>query len=80
MVLRAFILIEVTGDHTRSAYKTIQRMSGVQATYLITGSFDLLVKIESESMETLNALLQKVRAVEGVTKTNTCFDLDSHLS
>ena len=30
MGVSAFILIEVAGDHTKSAYKTIQRMSGVK--------------------------------------------------
>src|SRR2546430_5534893 len=33
MALSAFILIDVAGDHTKSAYKTIQRISGVKAVY-----------------------------------------------
>ena len=77
MALSAFILIEVAGDHTKSAYKTIQRISGVKASYAVSGSYDLIVQIETESLETLSdLLLSKIRAVDGVTKTNTCLVLN----
>lgn len=77
MALSAFILIEVAGDHTKSAYKTIQRISGVKAAYTVSGNYDLIVQIETENMETLSdLLLSKIRAVDGVIKTNTCFVLN----
>jgi DNA-binding Lrp family transcriptional regulator len=77
MALSAFILIEVAGDHTKSAYKTIQRISGVKAVYTVSGSYDLIVQIETEDLQTLSDLLvSKIRAVDGVTKTNTCLVLN----
>jgi DNA-binding Lrp family transcriptional regulator len=77
MALSAFILIEVAGDHTKSAFKTIQRISGVKAAYTVSGSYDLIVQVEAENLETLSDLLMsKIRAVDGVTKTNTCFVLN----
>jgi DNA-binding Lrp family transcriptional regulator len=73
MGVSAFILIEVTGDHTKSAYKTIQRMVGVKACYMVSGSYDILVHVEAESLEALSdLLLSKIRSVDGVTKTTTC--------
>lgn len=73
----AFILIEVTGDHTKSAYKTIQRMGGVKASYMVSGSYDLLVQVEAETLEALSdLLLSKIRSVDGVTKTTTCMVLN----
>jgi DNA-binding Lrp family transcriptional regulator len=72
MPVAAFISIEVTGDHTRSAYKTIQRMAGVQACYMVSGSYDILVHVEADSLETLSdMLLSQIRSVDGVTKTTT---------
>ena len=77
MALSAFILIDVVGDHTKSAYKTIQRISGVKAVYTVSGSYDLIVQIETENLQTLSDLLvSKIRAVDGVTKTNTCIVLN----
>jgi len=77
MALSAFILIEVAGDHTKSAYKTIQRISGVKAAYTVSGNYDLIVQVEAENMESLSSLLlSNILAVDGVTKTNTCFVLN----
>jgi DNA-binding Lrp family transcriptional regulator len=77
MALSAFILIEVAGDHTKSAYKTVQRISGVKAAYTVSGNYDLIVQVEAENMETLSdLLLSKIRAVDGVIKTNTCIVLN----
>ena len=77
MALSAFILIEVAGDHTKSAYKTVQRISGVKAAYTVSGNYDLIVQVEAENMEQLSdLLLSKIRAVDGVIKTNTCIVLN----
>jgi DNA-binding Lrp family transcriptional regulator len=77
MPLSAFILIEVTGDHTKSAFKTIQRMEGVKAAYTVSGGYDLIVQVEAENLESLSdLLLSKIRSVDGVTKTTTCMVLN----
>jgi DNA-binding Lrp family transcriptional regulator len=77
MALSAFILIEVAGDHTKSAYKTVQRISGVKAAYTVSGNYDLIVQVEAENLEELSDLLMsKIRAVDGVIKTNTCIVLN----
>ncbi len=77
MALSAFILIEVAGDHTKSAFKTIQRISGVKAAYTVSGNYDLIVQVETENLEMLSdLLLSKIRAVDGVIKTNTCLVLN----
>ena len=77
MALSAFILIEVAGDHSKSAYKTIQRIAGVKAAYPVSGNYDLIVQVEADNMEVLSDLLMtKIRAVDGVTKTTTCVVLN----
>ncbi|HLG44038.1 MAG TPA: Lrp/AsnC ligand binding domain-containing protein [Nitrospirales bacterium] len=77
MPISAFILIEVTGDHTKSAFKTIQRMEGVKAAYTVSGGYDLIVQVEAENLESLSdLLLSKIRSVDGVTKTTTCMVLN----
>src|SRR2546425_12722240 len=77
MALSAFILIEVAGDHTKSAFRTIQRISGVKATYTVSGRYDLVVQIERENLLTLSdLLLSQIRAVAGVTMSYICIVLN----
>ena len=78
MSISAFVLIDVRGDHTKSAYKTITRIEGVQTIYAVTGPYDLIVKVEAESIEHLNDLvLSRIRSVDGVIKTSTAIVLQS---
>ncbi len=78
MGISAFVLIDVRGDHTKSAYKTITRIEGVQTIYAVTGPYDLIVKVEAESIEHLNDLvLSRIRSVDGVIKTSTAIVLQS---
>lgn len=77
MAVSAFILIDVTGDHTTSAHKTITRIEGVKVVYEISGPHDLLVQAEADSVEALHEYtLSRIRQVDGVTKTLTCFVLE----
>ncbi len=76
MAVSAFVLIDVIGDHTKSALKTVTRIQGVKEVYSVTGPHDLIVHIEAESLEDLNDLvLSRIRSVDGVTKTSTAIVL-----
>lgn len=78
MGVAAFVLIDVRGDHTKSAYKTITRIEGVQAVHAVTGPYDLIVQVEAEHIEQLNDLvLTRIRGVDGVIKTSTAIVLHS---
>jgi len=77
MAISAFVLIDTTGNHTKSAYKTITRIHGVKAVYPVTGPFDLIVHVEAETLEELNDLVMvRLRGIDGVIKTNTAIVLN----
>lgn len=44
---------------------------GVVACYHVTGEFTLLLKVITENTQTLAKIIKKLRAINGVTKTNT---------
>ena len=76
MAVQAFVLIDVTGDHTKSAMKTITRLEGVHTVYTVSGPHDLIVHIEAETLGALSELvLSRIRGVDGVTKTSTAIVL-----
>lgn len=77
MAISAFVMIDVAGDHTKSAYKTITRIPRVKKVDAVTGPYDLVVQIEAETLEDLNELvLSRIRGVDGVTKTSTAIILN----
>jgi DNA-binding Lrp family transcriptional regulator len=76
MAVSAFVLVDVAGDHTKSAYKTITRLEGVKAVYTVSGPHDIIAHIEGESLEQLSDLiLSRIRSVDGVRKTTTAIVL-----
>ena len=76
MAISAFVLIDVTGNHTKSAYKTLTRIQGVKSLHAVTGPFDLIAQVEAETIEELNDIvLSRIRGVDGITKTSTALVL-----
>ncbi len=75
MAIEAFVLMETTGNHTKSAYKTVTRITGVKAVYPVTGRYDLIAQVAADTLEALNELVMRIRAVDGVIKTNTAIIL-----
>lgn len=76
MAISAFVFIDVTGNHTKSAYKTLTRIQGVKSLHAVTGPFDLIAQVEAETIEELNDIvLSRIRGVDGITKTSTALVL-----
>jgi DNA-binding Lrp family transcriptional regulator len=61
-------------DHLFSVYRSTITFKRTRA---VRGNYDLIVQVEAENMEALSDLLMsKIRAVDGVIKTNTCIVLN----
>ena len=77
MAVSAFIMIDVAGDHTKSAYKTMTRIPLVKKVDAAAGPFALVVQIEADTLESLNELvLSRIRSVDGVVKTGIAIILN----
>jgi len=77
MALEAFVLMETSGNHTKSAYKTVTRIPGVKAVYPVTGPYDLIAQIEANTIEELHDIvLSRIRSIDGVIKTSTALVLN----
>ncbi len=76
MAISAFVLIDTTGNHTKTAYKTLTRIQGIKSVSPVTGPYDLIAQVEAETFEELNDLIMvRLRGVDGITKTNTAIVL-----
>jgi len=76
----AFILASFTYRTTsreilsqRELAKEIAKFAEVQEVHIITGDWDLLIKVKAESVEAIGKfVIDKLRLVKGIEKTLTC--------
>ncbi|VVB65773.1 HTH-type transcriptional regulator LysM [Candidatus Gugararchaeum adminiculabundum] len=68
----AICLVSIgSGKPAAAVAKKIKSLHGVRSLYEITGDYDLSIRLEAESSEKLNELLDEIRNVEGVKNTAT---------
>jgi DNA-binding Lrp family transcriptional regulator len=62
---------------TQEVSKRIQGIPNVETTYEVTGEYDIVVVISGVNVVEVNDCVEKIRRVEGITKTNTMIVLRS---
>lgn len=69
----------VTDEKTRTSkiVERIRRIGEVKVVYELTGSLDLLILAQSDSIKEVNNLIEAVRACEGVKETTTYLVLET---
>ncbi len=72
----AFILVQFESDSGTSQRDTadeIATISGIYEVHMISGEYDMLLKVRGASMEEIGRLvIDKLRDVKGVDRTLTC--------
>jgi len=72
-MVQAYVLVQTEVGKSSSVAEAIRGLAGVVATDEVTGPYDLIAKLEAESVEQLGSLvLAKVQDVPGITRTLTC--------
>ena len=73
VMVQAYILIQTEVGRSRGVSDAIAQLEGVAQTDEVTGPYDIIVRIEADSVEGLGKLvIAKVQEVPGVTRTLTC--------
>ncbi|KAA0003323.1 MAG: Lrp/AsnC family transcriptional regulator [Thermoplasmata archaeon] len=74
--ITAFILISFLPNpeiSQRELAKRISKIKNVHEVYIISGEWDLLLKVRGRNMEEVGSLIvDRLRAIKGVGKTMTC--------
>lgn len=72
-VVEAFMLIQTEVGRAEVVAKQVAALPGVLSSEYVTGPYDVVVRVGSESMGTLqNDVVASVQAVDGITRTLTC--------
>ena len=78
--ITAFVMVSfspVPGLSQSELAKEIAATENVQEVYLISGQWDILVKIRVEKVEDVGKLvIDKVRGIRGVARTETCVSFE----
>ena len=64
-------MVNVVPGSEKTTYVEIKKMRNVRDIYHVFGEFDFVVIIEANSLSELNKTVDDIRAIEGVTKTQT---------
>ena len=69
----AYLLINTSAGKDVSALEKLKSVNGVSQVHLCTGLHDIICYIEEEDLKTMGEILiEKVRGIDGITKTVTC--------
>ncbi len=75
MATKAFVLIqtEIEIAKTADVIAALKELEGeIKSVDGVTGSYDVIVGIEVETMDEIDTVIEKIRAVAGVHRTVTC--------
>jgi DNA-binding Lrp family transcriptional regulator len=73
MTTRAYILIETAVGKNREAVNALKLLTGVSEVDVVTGPFDLIVMVESDSLADVGDLVTtRIHPIPGINRTVTC--------
>ncbi len=75
--MSGYSLISVEPGKLSEVFKEVSALSGVNSLETVAGPYDLVARIESDSLEKLTGtIFGNIRGVEGVTRTTTLIVVD----
>lgn len=75
----AFIGVQISHPRTIDTFEgTIAQFDDVLECHHVTGQHTLLLKVKTKNTSTLEGLIQKIRSIEGVIRTETMVVLSTH--
>jgi DNA-binding Lrp family transcriptional regulator len=69
--VRAITLIEITGQNSNAVIKALRGVPEIRALHTTNGAWDLVAEIETENLSEFDRVVRHVRALEGVSKSET---------
>lgn len=76
-MVRAYSLISVEPGRSTEIFKKVKGIEGVKVAETVAGPYDIIAKIEVDSLEKLtNVVFKGIRSIPGVTNTTTLIVLE----
>lgn len=71
----AFILIEIASGEEYKFVNQVRDLQEVSEAYIVYGAWDVIVRIQTETMGELNSVVLKIRRMPGVKRSATLIAL-----
>jgi len=76
-MIKAYVLLRVKPGMDRSVFKTVKKLKQVKDLETVYGEYDLLMKIQVETMDDLDAFIfDTARTIQGVERTTTLITIE----
>ena len=76
MAAKAFVLIETVVGSTKNVVDKLRQLQGVKSADAVTGPYDVISVVESDSLNDLGALVTgKIHPIAGISRTVTCLTI-----
>ncbi len=73
MAVNAYVLIQTEVGKAVNVAEAVGALDGVVSAEDVTGPYDVIVRVEADSMDELGRLVvSRVQMIEGITRTLTC--------
>ena len=66
-----YVLISAESGHTESILAELEKMDAVEEAYMVYGTFDIVVKIRTDTMDKIKDTIIQVRLLGKVRSTQT---------
>ena len=74
-MITSYTLIRILPANDKNVYETIKTFKEVKEVILTYGEYDLIIKVESDSLESLDHFtFNKLRTTDGVAATTTLLE------
>jgi DNA-binding Lrp family transcriptional regulator len=73
--ITAHVLLEASAKRADALIRELKSMPAVRGLYAIAGSFDYLAIVETPSTHEMDAILDRIGRIDGVSKTETSIAL-----
>lgn len=79
-LIRAHVLISISPKFAKRVAQSIEKLTDVRALHTISGAFDMIAEIATESMERLDHVTDHIGAIPGVERTQTSVLMSTRFS
>jgi len=78
-LVKAHVLLTVTPKLADKVVRSLQAMPPVRTVHSVSGNFDMIVIVDAPSIRDLDALLDRIGAMDGVERTSSSIILSTRI-
>ena len=78
-LVKAHVLLTVTPKLADKVVRSLEAMPPVRTVHSVSGNFDMIVIVDAPSIRDLDALLDRIGAMEGVERTSSSIILSTRV-